>query len=177
MEEARLRRTEHGLVPETAGWFVLNAKDAVWSENAENGRFTRWEGEGEAAFGGLGINVAVLEPGQPACMYHAEDAQEDFLVLAGEALLVVEGEERPLRAWDLVHCPPWTRHVIVGAGSGPSVVLAVGARPTSEVLYPVNETARKHGASVESDTGEPAEAYAGVSPNVPVRYVDGDLPG
>jgi uncharacterized cupin superfamily protein len=177
VEEARLRRTEHGLVPETAGWFVLNAKDAVWSENDENGRFTRWEGEGEAAFGELGINVAVLAPGQPACMYHGEDAQEDFLVLAGEALLVVEGEERPLRAWDLVHCPPWTRHVIVGAGTGPCLLLAVGARPTSEVLYPVDETARRHGASVERDTSKPAEAYAGVSANVPVRYVDGDLPG
>lgn len=177
MIEARLRRTEHGLVPETDGWFVLNARDAIWSENVENGRFTRWEGDSEAQFRGLGINVAVLEPGQPACMYHGEDTQEDFLVLSGEALLVVEGEERPLRAWDLVHCPPWTRHVIVGAGTGPCLVLAVGARPTTDVLYPVDETARRHGASVERDTSKPSEAYAGTSENVQIRYVDGDLPG
>lgn len=179
MEEARLQRTEHGLVPETEGWFVLNAKDAVWKQNTEHGRCTRWEGEwgGEAAFRGLGINVAVLGPGQPACLYHAEDTQEDFLVLAGEAVLVVEGEERPLRAWDLVHCPPGTRHVIVGAGDGPCLVLAVGARPTSEVLYPRDETAARHGASVEHDTGSPAEAYAGTSKNVSIPYVEGDLPG
>jgi uncharacterized cupin superfamily protein len=177
VEEARLRRTDHGLVPETGGWFVLNAKDAVWFENRENGRFTPWEGEGEARFVGLGINVAVLEPGQPACMYHGEDTQEDFLVLSGEALLLVEGQERRLRAWDLVHCPPWTKHVIVGAGTGPCAVLAVGARPSSGVLYPADETAKRHGASVERDTAQPSEAYAGTSANVRVRYLDGDLPG
>jgi uncharacterized cupin superfamily protein len=173
--EARLRRTEHGLVPETDGWFVLNARDAVWSGNEENGRYTSWEGE--TRFAGLGINVAVLGPGQPACMYHGEDTQEDFLVLSGEALLVVEGEERALRAWDLVHCPPWTRHVIVGSGRQGCVVLAVGARPTASVLYPADETARRHGASVAADTTSPVEAYANTSKNAPVRYVEGDLPG
>ena len=61
-------------------------------------------------------------------MYHAEEAQEDFLVLAGECLLIVEGEERLLRAWDFVHCPPWTEHVFVGAGDGPCLVVGVGAR-------------------------------------------------
>ena len=30
-------------------------------------------------------------------MYHWEADQEDFLVLAGEPLLIVEGEERALR--------------------------------------------------------------------------------
>ena len=44
-------------------------------------------------------------------MYHWEEDQEDFLVLAGEAVLIVEGEERPLRAWDFVHCPPKAKHV------------------------------------------------------------------
>jgi glyoxylate utilization-related uncharacterized protein len=29
-------------------------------------------------------------------------------VLYGEALLLVEGQERPLRQWDFVHCPPET---------------------------------------------------------------------
>ena len=49
-------------------------------------------------------------------MYHWEADQEDFLVARGEALLIVEGEERPLAQWDFVHCPPNTKHNIVGAG-------------------------------------------------------------
>ncbi len=61
-------------------------------------------------------------------MYHWEADQEDFLVVSGEALLIVEGEERPLRQWDFVHCPPGTKHTILGAGDGPCIVVAVGAR-------------------------------------------------
>lgn len=178
MKEARLQETEHGLVPEGEGWFVLNTRDAVWSDNADFGRYTRWEGDGEARFAELGINIAVMQPGQAACMYHGEDAQEDFLVLAGEAVLIVEGEERPLRAWDFVHCPPWAKHVIVAAGSAPLVVLAVGARNGRPgLVYPVDATALKHGAGVELETSEGREAYAGSAEDVPIRYVEGDLPG
>ena len=90
------------------------------------GAYTRFEGE--ARFPQIGINIGVLEPGQPACMYHGEDDQEDFLVLSGECLLLIEGEERRLEAWDFVHCPAWTEHVFVGAGDGPCAILAVGAR-------------------------------------------------
>lgn len=64
-------------------------------------------------------------------MAQTGDDQEDFLVLAGEALAIVEGEEHPLRRWDFVHCPPGTSHVIIGAGEGPCLVLAVGARNRS----------------------------------------------
>ena len=95
------------------------------------------------------------------CLYHEEDAQEDFLVLAGEALLLVNGEERPLRTWDFFHCPAGTEHVIVGAGNGPAVVLAVGARPDPERLrYPASELAARYGASAEQETPDPREAYA-----------------
>ena len=58
-------------------------------------------------------------------MYHWEADQEDFLVVAGDALLIIEGE-RPLRQWDFVHCPPNAKHTIVGAGTG-LIVVAVGA--------------------------------------------------
>ena len=126
VEEARLEPSEHGLIPAGAGWFVLNARDAVW--NAQNGRGATCEFEGEPGFPQLGINLTVLEPGEPMTMYHWEADQEDFLVLAGEAVLVVEGEERPLREWDLVHCPAGTNDAIVGAGVAPCVILAVGAR-------------------------------------------------
>ena len=94
-------------------------------------------------------------------LYHSEPSQEDFLVLAGECLLLVEGQERSLRAWDFVHCPPNTEHVFVGAGEGPCVLLMVGARSDDEGLFfPVSELARRYGASVESETGSGEEAYA-----------------
>ncbi|MGZ8782081.1 MAG: cupin domain-containing protein [Gaiellaceae bacterium] len=177
MNEAKLVDDGAGLVPEGEGWFVLNTKDARWVTNEEFGRYTCWEGEGDARFKELGINLSVLEPGQPMCMYHGEDAQEDFLILAGEGILIVEGEERAVRSWDFVHCPAWTKHVIVAAGSEPLVVLALGARSDrTGLLYPRDDVALKHGAGVERETPDGAVAYAGASAVVPIRYVDGDLP-
>ena len=131
--EAQLERTEHGLVPLGEGWFVLNAREARWRYEEGRSAICEFEGdqEGELDFHQLGINISVLEPGVSMGMYHWEADQEDFLVLAGEALLIVEGQERLLRAWDLVHCPPETKHIIVGAGDGPCVVVAVGARQHS----------------------------------------------
>jgi uncharacterized cupin superfamily protein len=175
VDEAKLARTETGLVPDRDGWFVLNAREARWFESLEFGSCCVFEGD--ARFPQLGINVGVLQPGQPACMYHAEDAQEDFLVLSGECLLLVEGQERLLKAWDFVHCPPWTAHVFVGAGTGPCVVVAVGARrPGSAVRYLAAEVARRHGAAVPEDTASNKEAYAPFSEPVARRYRDGDLP-
>jgi uncharacterized cupin superfamily protein len=124
--EARLESTEHGLVPTGEGWFVLNAREGQWRHAQGRGAYSQLEGE--PAFSQLGVHLVVLEPGEPMAMYHWEADQEDFLVVTGEALLIVEGEERPLRQWDFVHCPAGTKHVIVGAGKGPCVVLAVGAR-------------------------------------------------
>src|SRR2546423_7274637 len=115
--EAPLDRTDHGLVPRGGGWFVVNARDAVWEVRPGRGAICGFEGESE--FPQVGINLRVLGPGEPMAMYHWEADQEDFLVLAGEAVLVCEGDERPLRAWDFVHCPAGAAHVIVGAGAGP----------------------------------------------------------
>jgi len=177
-DEARLERTEHGLVPAGEGWFVLNARDARWLHREVGG--ARSDFEGATEFEQLGVNLNVLEPGQPMTMYHWEADQEDFLVLAGEALLVVEGEERPLRAWDFVHCPPGTKHAIVGAGEGRCVVLAVGARDRTRGeewgAYTVEEAALRHGAGVERETADPREAYAPEPQREPVRYRDGWLP-
>ena len=88
----------------------------------------------QAPFRDLGVNVRVLWPGDANALYHHEDAQEGFLVLSGECLLIVEEQERPLRQWDYFHCPPGTRHVIVGAGKGPCVVLMIGVRPVHKKL-------------------------------------------
>jgi quercetin dioxygenase-like cupin family protein len=182
--EAPLERTEHGLFAAGDGWFLLNMGDARW--------FDRGIGleagiSGQADFAQVGIGLQVLAPGVPMAMYHWETDQEDFLVLSGEALLIVEGQERPLRQWDLVHCPPPAQHVIVGAGNGPCVVFAVGARerhtfrgPDGRLhgrddggAYTVDEAAIRHGAGVERETIDADEAYARVrsSPEPqPMRY-------
>ncbi len=171
--EAPLKRTDGGLVPDGEGWFVLNAREARWLEG-EFGAYTRFEGE--ARFPSVGLNIGVLEPGQPACMYHGEGNQEDFLVLSGECLLLIEGEERRLKAWDFVHCPAWTEHVFVGAGEGPCAILAIGTRLSRDVVYPESELAQRHRAGVERETREPSEAYANIRDDVSVGYREGWLP-
>jgi uncharacterized cupin superfamily protein len=167
--EAPLEHVGEGLSPKGDGWFVVNAREARWLEG-DFGAYTRFEGD--ARFSGLGINIGVLEPGQPACMYHREDEQEDFLILSGECLLLIEGEERSLKAWDFVHCPPWTDHVFVGAGAGPCAILAVGTRRGGDVVYPVSELAQRHGAGVDAETSDPKEAYAPFGSDVDVAFRD-----
>ena len=112
--EAPLERAENGLAPVGEGWFVLNARDARWFES-ELGFYVQFESE-NARFDQVGIGLGILRPGEPGALYHGEDAQEDFLVLSGECRLLIEGEERLLKAWDFVHCPNWTEHIFVGAG-------------------------------------------------------------
>jgi uncharacterized cupin superfamily protein len=177
--EAKLVRTENGHVPEGDGWFVLNARDAKWRPGEGRGAYCIFEGEPE--FPQIGVHLVSLGPGEPMAMYHWEADQEDFLVVAGEALLIVEGEERPLRAWDFVHCPAGTSHVIVGAGASPCLVVALGARERSTGPdwggYTVDEAALRHGAGVERETADPAEAYARFPAREPSRCRDGWLPG
>jgi uncharacterized cupin superfamily protein len=159
-DEAKLEQAESGLKPASDGWFVVNVGDAAWYEHEAFGSGASFESR-EFPFKELGINISVLKPGQPLCLYHEENAQEDFLVLAGEAVLIVEGEERPLRAWDFVHCPPGTNHTFVGTGDGPCVIFMTGARrEDGSIVYPVSETAQARGAGVETETPSPAEAYA-----------------
>jgi uncharacterized cupin superfamily protein len=173
--EAPLERTEHGTRPAGDGWFVLNVRDTCWYENDTFGTYGVFESE-QVRFDQVGIGVGILHPGQPNGMYHGEDAQEDFLVLSGECILIVEGDERRLAAWDFVHCPPWTEHIFVGAGDGPCLVLAVGARRKGRgIRYPVNELARRYDAGVDVETTVPAEAYAGLADDRPIRCPD-DFP-
>jgi len=173
-----MQETEHGLVATGEGWFVVNAREARWYHR--DGRSAFCDLEGDQDFSQLGINVQVLLPGVPMAMYHWEVDQEDFLVISGEAVLVVEGEERTLRAWDFVHCPTLTKHTIVGAGDGPCIVIAVGARANQEGPdwggYTVDEAAARHGVSVERDTNEPAEAYAQFEKRQQTRYREDWLP-
>lgn len=164
-------------------WYVLNMRDAEWRHADGRGAVCvvadDFEGRRRPS-AQLGVNPFVLQPGEAQSMYHWEADQEGFLVVAGEALLVVEGEERRLRAWDFVHCPPYTKHVIVGAGTGPCLVIAVGSRAhdghPESLGFTVDEVAKRFGASVEEDTLDGGVAYARVPPRRPTSYREGWLP-
>ena len=168
---AGLENVGSGLAPATEGWFVVNAGEAAWLTSDAFGDKCVFEADKPVVrnrpeldvhrFADLGVALRVLQPGQPSGLYHAESNQEDFLVLAGECLLIVEDAERRLMAWDFVHCPSGTGHVFVGAGDEPCLILMVGARSGArEILYPVSEAARRHGASVEAETTSAVDAYA-----------------
>jgi uncharacterized cupin superfamily protein len=158
--EAPLEESASGLIPASDGWFVVNVRDTQWMTSDTFGSGCVFETR-EHSFAEFGINLAVLRPGEPNCLYHAESQQEAFLVLSGECRLLVNGEERPLKAWDFVHCPAGTEHVFVGAGDGPSTILMAGARSENEQLfYPASELAARYGASSEKDTNDPRQAYA-----------------
>jgi uncharacterized cupin superfamily protein len=160
MDEARMVRSEYGLVAETEGWFTVNVRDAAWVTNEQLGDACIFEG-GAYSFPQIGYTLAVLQPGEPSAMYHFERDQEDFLVLQGECLALIEGKEYPLKAWDFVHCPGGTEHIFVGAGTGPCIVFMAGARqhPGSGV-YVKNELAIQHNAGVLEETTESKTAYA-----------------
>jgi uncharacterized cupin superfamily protein len=170
-EEARLVDTGSGLAPQDDGWFVVNVAHAAWMRHDTFGARCNFEADGRLAterpdlhvqqHQQLGIRLHVLAPGKPSTMYHRESGQEGFLVLSGECLLIVEGRERSLRAWDFFHSPPQTTHAFVGVGDDPCVILMVGARDREgTILYPRDDIALKHGAGVEEDTEQPQVAYS-----------------
>ena len=155
----------------------MNARESRWRDTGTLGAFCNFEGK--RRFPGLGINLNVLRPGEPMGLYHRENAQEDFLVLAGECLLIVEGEERELKTWDFFHCPPGTEHIIVGAGEEPAVVLAVGARGRRRkgLVYPVSRgRAEAQGAGSKKETSDPSEAYGSFADWKRSLYQEGWLP-
>ena len=160
VDEAQMKQSEYGRVAATDGWFTVNVRDAAWVHGGTFADACIFE-DGEATFGQIGYTLAVLAPGQASGLYHREDDQEDFLVLAGECVLLVEGQERRLQAWDFVHCPPGTEHIFVGAGDAPCVIFMAGGRAhRSSAVYPRSETALRHGAGVETTTSVSREAYA-----------------
>jgi uncharacterized cupin superfamily protein len=138
---------------------ITNLAEAPAFAHSQRATVIRLEPDG-ADWPDTGINVQVMQPGQPNCKYHSEPVQEDFLVLHGECVAVLDGEERLLRQWDFLHCPAGTRHVFVGAGEGPCAVLMIGSRREDAPHYHVDATAGKYGASVDAETNDPAEAYA-----------------
>jgi uncharacterized cupin superfamily protein len=160
MREAEVVQTERGQRVEGEGWFVLNVAEASWETTQRGGTWSVLEAD-DARFGQFGIGVHVLPPGEAPGFYHWESDQEGFLVLSGECLAIVEGQERRLRQWDYLHCPPGTRHITIGASDEPCAILMVGARTMGKVInYPVDPVAAARGASVKHEAFNAREAYA-----------------
>jgi uncharacterized cupin superfamily protein len=182
--EAELQETDVGLVPASTGWFVMNARDARWFEKPGQGHSVPLTGddeyEAETFFPMLGMAIRVMGPGEVSTTYHWETEQEDFLVLSGEAVLIVEGQERRLEQWDFVHCPPETRHAFVGAGDGPCVLLCASSRQFQKDgpwgFYCADETAARYNAGSPEDTQDGALAYARFPQPKATRYREGLLP-
>lgn len=141
-------------------WFIRNVAEMPALAEPPFGAYIPFAPQ-DAPFADTGMNITVLQPGEPNGRYHHETGQEDFLVLAGECVCIVDDVERPMRAWDVFHCPGGTPHIFVGAGDGPCAILMIGAKRAGErIHYPVSEVAAKYGASVTAPTDEPGEAYA-----------------
>ena len=169
MHEATIEETEHGRVPADDGWWVLNVGEMAWDTVPGGGTWCAFESPA-ARSKTLGIGVHVLPPGETPGFYHLESDQEGFLVLAGECLLVVEGQERRMGPWDYFHCPAGTAHITIGAGDEPCAILMVGTRsPDHTIYYPADPVAAKHGAAVAVATAWAREAYADRPPIVPAR--------
>ena len=169
--EAPMEDGPGGRKPAGEGWFVVNARDAEWFHDTFGSAVTF---EGEPRFPHVGMSIQVMWPGQPNCYYHAEEGQEDFLVVSGECVVLIEGEERRLKAWDFVHCPPWTEHVFVGAGDGPCAIVGVGARNAGEgLVYPVSDLALRHSAGVKEKATSGDVAYADTPETTRAAYTEG----
>jgi uncharacterized cupin superfamily protein len=158
MREAKLIETDTGRVPEGEGWFILNLRDAAWETMERAGTWLAIQAEGVP--NQIGVGAHVLPPGESTGFYHREGNQEGFLVLEGECLVVVEGEERVLRQWDYFHCPPETAHIMIGGGAQGCVLFMFGNRlPEAKTQYLVDPVAARHGVSVSEPTDSAREAY------------------
>ena len=165
MEEARIEQTPEGQVPAGDGWFILNLGEMAWETAAGFGVWRDFDDQDSDPSERMGVHVHVLGPGESNGYYHAEAAQEGFLVLSGECIAVVEGEERRMRRWDYFHSPPGTEHITIGAGDEPCAILMFGSPdPRRKVEWIANETAAKYGASVARTTGRDTEAYGELPP-------------
>jgi mannose-6-phosphate isomerase-like protein (cupin superfamily) len=179
--EAPFEETEHGLVCKGEGWFLVNAREVRWRESKGRGVSSNFGGD--TLFDQLGVGITVVGPNEPTTSYHWESDEEDFLVLRGGGIAILDGEEHELRQWDAIHCPPGVVHAFVGGPDG-LVLFGVGARERHTMVnergervgkpgesgYVANPVAARYGAAPEHDTEDPREAYKGFPPREPVRY-------
>jgi len=171
VHEADIEETPEGRVARDGGWFILNIGEMAWKTVRGFGTWCSFDSRTkDPDEPGIGVHVHVLMPGEANGYYHAEEAQEGFLVLSGECIAVVEGQERLMRQWDYLHSPPGTAHITAGAGAAPCAILMFGSPDSNRrVEWIANEVAAKHGASVARTTADAREAYADIPRTAAVR--------
>jgi quercetin dioxygenase-like cupin family protein len=171
VREAHIETTPEGEVPRDGGWFILNLGEMAWETVPGFGVWNDFDGPAhDARTPGIGVHVHVLQPGEAPGYYHAEEAQEGFIVLSGECIAIVEGHERRMRQWDYLHSPPGTEHITLGAGDAPCSILMFGSPdPSRKVEWIANETAAGYGVSVAKTTSRATEAYGDQPESVRVR--------
>ena len=110
MQEAQIEKTPEGQVPVGGGWFILNLGEMAWETVPGFGTALGFNApDADPSQPGIGVHVHVLQPGEANGYYHAEAAQEGFLVLSGECIAVV-AEATTYRASPLSF-PFWTRRM------------------------------------------------------------------
>jgi uncharacterized cupin superfamily protein len=168
VDEARIENTEQGRLPAGDGWFVLNLGEMPWETVPGFGVWRDFNWDQKPGEPNIGVHIHVLQPGENFGYYHAEAAQEGFIVLSGECLAIVEGKEQRMRQWDYLHSPAGTAHVLVGGGDRPCALVMFGSPdPRRKVEWIADETAAKHGASVKRTTGRDTDAYGDLPAPVP----------
>jgi len=130
---------------------LMNIADAKYADLAELSR-SKGSALPEARFGGrvawlgpalgaqrLGFNVTVVAPGKRAFPFHSHRLNEEmFFVIEGTGQLRFGKETYPLRAGDVIACPPGgpeVAHQIVNTGEAELKVLAVSTMLHPEVCH------------------------------------------
>ena len=132
---------------------ILNIADVELMDLAERAR-QRGTTMPESRFGGrigpigpkigarkLGYNLTEIAPGKAAFPKHSHYVNEEmFFVIEGTGELRIGDATHPLRAGDVIACPPGgpeTAHQLVNTGDAPLRVLAVSTMEWPEICeYP-----------------------------------------
>ena len=109
----------------------MNLDDVEFDEVEENGPNTSSRGRIGVHIGAkkLGYNLTVLPPGKVQCPFHNHHGEEEmFLILEGEGELRFGEERYPIRANDVIACPPGgpeVAHQIINTGTATMRYLAL----------------------------------------------------
>lgn len=102
---------------------LMNLDAVEFDDVEENGLYTSSRGQISDHIGAqkLGYNLTVLPPGKAQCPFHNHHAEEEmFFILEGEGELRFGTERYPIRAHDVIACPPGgpeVAHQIINTGT------------------------------------------------------------
>jgi uncharacterized cupin superfamily protein len=121
--------------------FLVNVEEVPWEPFAR-GRFGSEDRDLTKYVRARKLDVTLtrLSPGQVSCPYHFHHAEEElFYVLEGTGRLRYGGEERRVRAGDVIGCPPGaaSAHQFENDGAAPLAYLAISTVEPWEICeYP-----------------------------------------